>query len=231
MRKREYITKQNVQLAVDLAKKAYFQKILPSLQAGIKKGDIEHVKREIDRIYDELSIARRALIKPVWISVKEKLRRWNEEVYVQNSKYRENLIHETDRGEFVRSKSEKEIANELNRRSEMLDYKYERPLSLIVNGRAELFYPDFTVINKMTGKIRYWEHAGKMDDSKYAIHFVDKINIYMENGIFPGEDLIITYEASTIPLNSRYIKKCAERIENMVLGADSREIGWAGLQE
>ena len=168
------------------------------------------IKREAED--DNLPDSRKVLITPVWISVKEKMRRWNNESSEPYMKYKENLIHETDRGEFVRSKSEKEIANELNYHSNRLDYKYERPLTMINHGHEEIFHPDFTVINRITGNIKYWEHAGRMDDPGYVNHFVGKMNTYIENGIFPGEDLIVTYETSCIPLNKRNIRAWIEQI-------------------
>ena len=88
--------------------------------------------------------------------------------------YPENLRYETERGDVVRSKSEVIIANILYQNREHILYKYERPLEIVENGRKKTIYPDFTIINKNTGKITYWEHAGRMDDPYYANDFVKK---------------------------------------------------------
>ena len=47
----------------------------------------------------------------------------------------------------------------------------------------------------------YWEHAGRMDDPRYSNDFVQKMNLYMENQLFQGEDVVVTYETMTNPLN------------------------------
>ncbi|MCI5934722.1 MAG: hypothetical protein MRZ65_04295, partial [Lachnospiraceae bacterium] len=52
-----------------------------------------------------------------------------------------------------------------------------------------------------TGKMFYWEHAGRMDDPRYSNDFVQKMNLYMENQLFQGEDVVVTYETMTNPLN------------------------------
>lgn len=54
----------------------------------------------------------------------------------------EGLVHRTERGELVRSKSELVIADKLHARS--VDYAYEQPLTLS-NGRTK--YPDFTIVD------------------------------------------------------------------------------------
>lgn len=123
------------------------------------------------------------------------------------------MIFETDRGEMVRSKSELIIANILNQNKNLL-YKYERPLELIINGKVQVFYPDFTILNINTGKITYWEHAGLMDDPTYSSQFVNKINNYLDNDIVLGNNLVVTYETKNNPLNIKYVRKNIECILN-----------------
>lgn len=91
-------------------------------------------------------------------------------------------------------------------------YKYERPLSVVVDGKRKTIYPDFTILNIHTGKITYWEHAGRMDDSNYANDFVKKVNIYIDNNLLPGEDVMFTYESSENPLDTRVIRKLVDVI-------------------
>ena len=126
--------------------------------------------------------------------------------------YVENLKFETEQGEFVRSKSEVIIANILYQHQEDILYKYERPLSVVVDGRKKTIYPDFTILNIHTGKVMYWEHAGRMDDPSYANDFVKKANIYINNNLLPGRDVVFTYETLENPLDIGVIKKEIERI-------------------
>ena len=104
-------------------------------------------------------------------------------------------------------KSEVIIANILYHNSENILYKYERPLELKINGKEKIFYPDFTIINKHTGKITYWEHAGRMDDPYYAGDFVRKMNVYVENDLLPGRDIFLTFETLSNQLDINVVNK------------------------
>ena len=63
-------------------------------------------------------------------------------------------------------------------------------MKIMTNGAEQVSYQDFTVFNIRTGKITFWEHAEKMDDSSYANDFVPKINLYQANAIMPGKSLL-----------------------------------------
>ena len=85
-----------------------------------------------------------------------------------------------------------------------IEYKYECPLYLKGIG---LIYPDFTFFSRETGKEIYWEHNGKVDDPAYARKMVQKIQAYENNGIYPGERLILTFETEQTILNTGKIKQ------------------------
>ena len=102
--------------------------------------------------------------------------------------------------ERVRSKSELIIADLLNK--EEIPYRYECPIYLKGMGKI---YPDFTVLNVKQRKEYYWEHFGMMDDPVYVKKTLQKITAYELNGIFPGEELIITYETRKNPLNRKVV--------------------------
>lgn len=89
----------------------------------------------------------------------------------------------------------------LNR--EGIPYRYEYPLYL--NGIGSI-YPDFTVLNVRLRKELFWEHLGMMDDTIYVEKAIQKITYYEENGIFPGDNLILTYETKQNPLNQKTVK-------------------------
>ena len=133
---------------------------------------------------------------------------------VTNPKYKENLIYETENGEMVRSKSEVIIANMLRHHKKYLLYKYERPLEVVIDGKVTIIYPDFTILNCITGKIVYWEHAGRMDDVRYTTGFVQKMNIYAKNNIVTGHNLIVTYETMNYPLDIKVVKNLIEMLIN-----------------
>ena len=52
---------------------------------------------------------------------------------------------------------------------------------------------------------------GMMDNSAYAEKAVNIIHAYEQNGIFQGEDLLITYETSKSPLNQKVIMRMIQR--------------------
>lgn len=212
-----YIDRKNESLAQKLARKGYYSKVKPYIESQLHALEqFEEVynynDKQIDNVYDMLMEERKRLVVPVKVSAKEKLNKWKNESYEPYQKYQENLKYETDNGELVRSKSEVIIANILAKNKEHLLYKYERPLELMINGQLQTIHPDFTIINVHTGKITYWEHAGRMDDARYASEFIQKMNTYIENKLFPGEDVIVTYETMNNPLNIHNVKMIVGRL-------------------
>lgn len=114
----------------------------------------------------------------------------------------------TSRGGFVRSKSEKIIADALEKYN--IPYQYEPVLELGYN----TVYPDFVVLNVRTRKTIYWEHLGIVSDMEYATKNFIKIQNYEKNGYLLGKDLIITMESSDIPMN---IKLVEQKIKEFLL--------------
>ena len=72
-------------------------------------------------------------------------------------------------------------------------------------------YPDFTFLSPRTGQEIYWEHEGMMDKQEYARSAVRKIELYMKNGIYPGERLILTFETEQSLLNQKILESLAEK--------------------
>lgn len=93
------------------------------------------------------------------------------------------LIHRTERGDLVRSKSELVIADKLHARG--IDYAYEQPLDL-PGGRTR--YPDFTIVDDASGVTYYWEHLGLLHDPGYRSRWEAKRAEYFTAGIrLPGD--------------------------------------------
>lgn len=212
---RRYIKKDELSLAKMLAQKQYYIGIRPLL-----KKTINEIKRfmkkcplnELEAIYDDLSVERKSLVMPIKISVKERVKQWQDEVYEKNLMYPENLRYETEQGDVVRSKSEVIIANMLyNNRREII-YKYERPLEVVEDGRKKTIYPDFTILNIHTGRVFYWEHFGLMDAPYYANEFVKKMNTYITNDLLPGRDVVFSFESLNNPLDIKVVKQLVKQI-------------------
>ena len=92
-------------------------------------------------------------------------------------------IHRTTRGEWVRSKSELIIANELFSRN--IEYEYEERLTLPDGTWLE---PDFTIKRPHKAPV-YWEHLGMLNDPDYRQRWEHKLKMYRQSNILPlGED-------------------------------------------
>ena len=106
------------------------------------------------------------------------------EVQIRNRKVflDENLINMTERGELVRSKSERIIADKLHQNG--IDYQYEHPLNL---GDTE-YFPDFTVVDDDSGIAWYWEHNSLLDNSESQQRWERKLKNYRGEGIVPIDD-------------------------------------------
>ena len=96
--------------------------------------------------------------------------------------FESNLIHRTEKGEFVRSKSEVIVANLLYSKS--IEYTYEKQLK----GKDGVNkYPDFTIYDADSGNKYYWEHLGMLVNEEYKKDWEKKQKWYKENGILPLE--------------------------------------------
>lgn len=205
----KYIKKANLPLIKALAQKHYYVELEPivkknlcALRAFEKKYDEE----KAEEIFDDLCEVRKGLVIPAFVSKAEKVRRWFAEKTEVNASHPENLRFETDQGEMVRSKSEVIIANALYRHRDVIFYKYEKPLELAVGSKIIVFHPDFTILNVRTGRIMYWEHAGRIGDEEYTDDFVWRMNAYTRNGVFP-RDMVVTFESDEKPLDMAVVKK------------------------
>jgi hypothetical protein len=126
----------------------------------------------------------------------------------------EGLIHRTERGDLVRSKSELVIADKLHANG--IDYVYEQPLHL-PDGKVR--YPDFTITDHARGVTYYWEHLGLLGDPGYHSRWKKKRNEYIAAWIKPHEEgggsggiLIETHDDSKGGLDAGQIAKIIKEV-------------------
>jgi hypothetical protein len=114
----------------------------------------------------------------------------------------DHLIHRTDKGHLVRSKSELVIANKLYGLG--VEYQYERPLSGQdpETGRPRALRPDFSFVTP-AGDVIVWEHLGMMERPDYKAGWDWKRRWYRANGYHEGRDLFTSTESSIDGLDSR----------------------------
>lgn len=163
-------------------------------------------KGRMEELYEKLSDTRKNLVDPVKLSDMDYARAWQDTPYVQKDNRDGNHKYHTANGELVCSKSEVIIANTLHRLG--VPYRYEQELYLRGLG---FVHPDFRCLNVHTRKEFLWEHEGKMDDVGYASTAVQRENAYLENGYFPGIDLIMTRETLDFPLDPLQIEQLIKK--------------------
>lgn len=100
---------------------------------------------ELENIYDNLPNERKKIVTPIFSTYNQILNNWINSKYIINEMNPEQKIFYTKKGEYVRSKSEKILADmfyDLN-----IPYEYECQL-ILRNGYE--YYPDFTFISPYT---------------------------------------------------------------------------------
>ena len=204
-----YIPRDNKELPKRLAQKGYNKAVVKKGEARLKQ--IKRITKnysddEIEKIYTSMHKERQLLVTPIEPTWNQLLMKWYEEEY-HGKEFKEGVpVILTEKGERVRSKSEKIIADYFYRKNIL--YKYEKPLYL--NGYG-IVYPDFTLLSRKTGKEIYWEHEGMMDDQEYARKAVQKIESYQMNDIYQEDRLILTFETKQCVLNSKIIENLTSR--------------------
>lgn len=139
--------------------------------------------------------------------IQEMEKELEKENYPTNPYYPEQRVYPTKKDELVRSKSEVLIADMYYEMG--IPYRYEAELDLN-NGKKK--YPDFTLLKTSTRETLYHEHLGLMDDEEYREANLAKLKEYRKNGIYPGKNLILTYEAEGHYLNIKDVRKVVREI-------------------
>jgi hypothetical protein len=210
-----YIPRSNKELPKLLAQKTYNRIVVKKVEARLKQIEKilqDYTDDEIERIYTSMHKERQFLVTPIEATWNQLLMEWYKEEY-QGKEFKEGMpVILTEKGERVRSKSEKILADYFYRKNIL--YKYEKPLYLKGYGTV---YPDFTFLSRKAGEEIYWEHEGMMDKQEYARTAVRKIESYQINNIYPGDRLILTFETEHSILNSKIIESLADRYLSRVI--------------
>lgn len=161
----------------------------------------------LKEMYRKMNPLRRELINAVAISDDEFVKRWQSVQYKGKEFKDDRQVLTTEKGERVRSKSEKIIADKLYLLG--IPYRYEYP---VVLDRNMVVYPDFTILKMPEREEVYLEHFGMMDDVEYVSAAFFKINSYERNGIYVGVNLFITHETGKNPLNTKGLDKMLRKL-------------------
>jgi len=206
--KRKYITKERIAEARQKAQQEYERGLIPKIEKRIS--ELDKIQKALDEpawMRGEVGMceAKKKLITPVFETDEEYALKWQSVEY-----YGKNIDDSvpyvlTDRGERVRSKSEKIIADKLFAKG--IPYRYEYPIKT----RNGIVYPDFCMLNVRTRKEWYLEHLGMMDNPQYSAKNVWKIEQYEKENLWPGEGLLLTYETADKTLDTQLLEKMLDK--------------------
>lgn len=196
----EYAGNKEMPLIQKIVQKEYDQKIRQYIQkclSPLEKLIMLYESETVLSIFEKLPKARQCLISPVMKPDHEYLKEWLESFDgIPNGFHiQEDII--TNKGEPVRSKSEKIIADKLFELN--IPYLYEVPLNLPGTGTV---YPDFTILNIRRRKTFYYEHFGLMDEPEYVLKTCRKILAYSKNNLWFGDGLLYSFESKDLPINT-----------------------------
>lgn len=202
---RKYLRDSEISKVKELCQNDYDIKVLKAARKELKY--LEKIKsmyqgEVCEAIYEKQASGRKAVLHPIYLPDNEYIKQWEAVSYDRKS-FREGAPeYYTDKGERVRSKTEIIIANMLKKHN--IPYRYECPMYLKGYGTI---HPDFTVLNMKERKEMYLEHMGMMDDEEYREEALRRINAYEQNGIFPGDRLVLTHETRNNPVSSLLLEK------------------------
>lgn len=198
-RRKRYLKVSEFEMARKVAQYSYNKKVL-----GIARRRVVQFERicrdfavdELERVYEDLPNLRKELVVPALPSWSTIYRDWSLKGYKENGLPLSDYSFVTKKGDRVRSKSEKILADKFFDLG--IPYKYECPLHI---SNDYWIYPDFTFLHPVTCEEIYWEHFGMMDDSQYILRAIKKLEVYQRKRIFVGRGLLVTLETSSHPLN------------------------------
>ena len=134
-------------------------------------------------------------------------------IKINDRYYEENLIHVTEDGNLVRSKSEVTVYNALLHARDklgLIEFEYEHKLTF-PDGSTVL--PDFYIINGANDKEYYWEHLGLPNNPRYMRKWRYKEELYRKNGIsVEAGNLIITSDGKDGSIDTKKIKEIASSL-------------------
>lgn len=208
----KYMSKKNIALAAALVQRDYDREFVAA--AGAERKKLLQMKKNgcernisllyecLSKIYENSIEGRRVLIKPYLLPDEQYVQKWEAFEYQGLSFSADAPEIFSEKGERVRSKSEKMIADKLALMK--IPYRYECPLNV---GKDYSYYPDFTILDMRERKTIIYEHFGMMQDEKYARDALCKIRDYQKAGLRKGENFIFTMESKDCPLDMRLFER------------------------
>lgn len=208
--KKIYIKSKDVQLVQRSFQREYDEEVLEVLQRTryrIERFLELYDPLAIEGVYSNLCEGRKVLVTPIIQTDEEYTREWMESHPGRQNDYPAAITYLTERGEQVRSKSEKILADLFLKYG--IPYCYE-PELILKDGRK--IYPDFGLLNLHSRKTVYWEHFGLVSDGEYAHKAFWKLYKYEAEGLEVGRDILFSVESENTPLDQKELEKKIKRI-------------------
>lgn len=160
--------------------------ILQSVANSLQDIDADFINSQLPKVYRGAKLYQTSCVKDkaaTWLRKAEESKRH------YGAFHTEGLIHKTDDGSLVRSKSEAIIYNLLLRLG--VTFVYELPI--LVNDR--ILTPDFTLLSESDYKtLILIEHQGLMSDDGYRGRFESKVYEYLKAGYVQGVNIFYTFD-------------------------------------
>ena len=197
----EVIKKSNIDLARASAFATFLRHCISDAEAETDaiRAYLRNVNEsESERYIKNPEIRRLLALSPV---MSDMAAEWAAADYPKSALQYKGTCYKTLKGDLVKSRAEKDIADELFLAG--IPYRYECVITL----GNKTYCRDFMIMDPSTGKIYIWEHFG-MEDLNYYLHKnADKLYTYFENGYIPGNNLICTSSSEGRPLTKAQIRK------------------------
>ena len=209
-RNEKYIKKENIHIVKRIIQRDYDSSLAKNIKKRIKIIEdflIKYSETDVSKVYEKTTKNRRVLLEHAIISDKEYVKQWENVTYTGKNFPDNTTELYSNRGERVRSKSEKIIADRLQVLG--IPYRYEYPLQL---KNDITIYPDFTLLNIDTKEEIYLEHCGLMSEQNYVDNLIFKLKTYEKNGIYLGVNLFITYENNKHLFNAKLLDELVEKL-------------------
>lgn len=199
-----YIPAAKREFAKDIVQKDYYNKLSDTLceqKKLITKFLNRYEPNSAISLYEKISDGRKKLINPVIEPENLFIKDWLDKNKGQQNSFPNEFTIKTERGEMVKSKSEKILADLFYRYN--IPYQYE-PEFVLKNKKK--IYPDFVVLNVKERKTYYWEHFGLASNEEYSEKNLEKLYQYELIGMEIGEKLIVSFESNRKPLDIELVK-------------------------
>ena len=208
----------DLDLVYKLARKMYIELKLKEHEHEIarrKSSSLIRVRPLSTRIRKLLEKYNKARLDLIRITLSPEQYRWMKSRYPCYGRTKKH-IYRTYSGIYMRSKSERDIGNEME--LEGIPYHYEEEIEVDVSwiegafgdtlGDKNTYYPDFIILTT-TGKKIYWEHLGYLFRFDYREHNMEKLAALRQGGYVAEDEFIISVEKDME--DSNFIKNTIAR--------------------